>query len=176
MKTNSSLEFAVITGCLRISKESIFTGMNNLEIMSIMSRNYDEYFGFTEEEVQKICRDYGLEHKYELVKEWYNGYVFGDANVYNPWSVIRFIKDLKAYEDEIPHSYWANTSSNSIVRSLIERADEDTKTEIEANKFAVEFLIPDELLTEYFRYQEYSIEQMARFLGYQKELIELRLK
>ena len=131
LKTNSSLEFAVITGCLRISKESIFTGMNNLEIISILSKNYDEYFGFTEQEVKKICSDYKLEQKYELIKEWYNGYIFGNANVYNPWSVIRFIKDLKADENEFPSSYWANTSSNSIVRKLIDVADEDTKAEIE---------------------------------------------
>ena len=131
LKTNSSLEFAVITGCLRISKESIFTGMNNLEIISVLSKNYDEYFGFTDGEVKKICSDYKLEQKYELIKEWYNGYIFGNANVYNPWSVIRFIKDLKADENEFPSSYWANTSSNSIVRKLIDVADEDTKAEIE---------------------------------------------
>ena len=132
LKTNSSLEFAVITGCLRISNESIFTGMNNLDIVSILSKNYDEYFGFTEKDVKKICKDYKLEHKYELIKEWYNGYIFGNTNVYNPWSMIRFIKDLKADENEFPSSYWANTSSNSIVRKLIEIADEDTKREIEA--------------------------------------------
>ena len=132
LKTNSSLEFSVITGCLRISKESIFTGMNNLDIVSILSKNYDEYFGFTKKDVKKICKDYKLEHKYELIKEWYNGYIFGNTNVYNPWSMIRFIKDLKADENEFPSSYWANTSSNSIVRKLIEIADEDTKKEIEA--------------------------------------------
>lgn len=132
LKTNASLEFAVITGCLRISKESIFTGMNNLEIISILSKNYDEYFGFTEQEVEKICIDYHLEKRYDTIKEWYNGYIFGNANVYNPWSVVRYIKDLKADENEFPSSYWANTSSNSIVRSLIDIADEDTKGEIEA--------------------------------------------
>ena len=132
LKTNGSLEFAALTGCLRISKESIFTGMNNLEMISILTKNYAEYFGFTEEEVRQICRDYKLEHKYELIREWYNGYVFGDTNVYNPWSLVRFIKDLKAYEDEFPSAYWANTSSNSIVCSLIEMADEETKKEIES--------------------------------------------
>lgn len=132
LKTNGSLEFAVITGCLRISKESIFTGLNNLDIVSILSDNYDEYFGFTEEDVKKLCRDYRLEHKHELIKDWYNGYVFGSKNVYNPWSVIQFLSDLKENEDVFPAPYWANTSSNSIVRKLIERADEDTKTEIEA--------------------------------------------
>ncbi len=131
LKTNSSLEFAVITGCLRISKESIFTGLNNLEIISILNKSYDEYFGFTPEEVKKICRDYNVQNKYELIKEWYNGYIFGDANVYNPWSVVRFVKDLGFDINEYPSSYWANTSSNNIVKSLIERADDETKKEIE---------------------------------------------
>ncbi len=131
LKTNSSLEFAVITGCLRISKESIFTGMNNLKIISILNMQYDEYFGFTEDEVRRLCSDYHLEHKYDLMKEWYDGYIFGNANVYNPWSIIRFVDDLKENENCFPSSYWANTSSNSIVRKMIERADEDTKGEIE---------------------------------------------
>ncbi|MBO5302941.1 MAG: AAA family ATPase [Lachnospiraceae bacterium] len=132
LKTNSSLEFAVITGCLRISKESIFTGMNNLKINSILSRQYDEYYGFTDAEVQKICEDFHMPHKFEVFKEWYNGYLFGDANVYNPWSVMQFMDDLCEYEEEYPKAYWANTSSNSIVRKLIDVADEDTKAEIEA--------------------------------------------
>ena len=131
LKTNSSLEFAVITGCLRISKESIFTGLNNLEIISILNKSYDEYFGFTPHEVKKICKDYNIENKYELIKEWYNGYIFGDANVYNPWSVVRFVKDLGFDINEYPSSYWANTSSNSIVKNLIDRADDETKAEIE---------------------------------------------
>lgn len=130
-KTNSSLEFAVITGCLRISKESIFTGLNNLEVISILDRNYDEYFGFTEEEVHRLCRDCGLEQKYDLIKEWYNGYLFGKTNVYNPWSVIRYVKALISYEDEFPHSYWANTSSNTVVRKLIDMADDSVKSELE---------------------------------------------
>ena len=131
LKTNSSLEFAVITGCLRISKESIFTGMNNLKIISILNKQYDEYFGFMDEEVQKICEDYRMPQKFDLFKEWYNGYLFGNTNVYNPWSVIQLMDDLCADENQYPKAYWANTSSNSIVRKLIEMADEDTKTEIE---------------------------------------------
>lgn len=131
LKTNPSLEFAVITGCLRISKESIFTGLNNLEIISILNKSYDEYFGFTPAEVEKICGDYNLESKLEEIREWYNGYIFGDATVYNPWSVVRYVKDMKNGE-KFPTSYWANTSSNSIVKSLIERADDITKGEIEA--------------------------------------------
>jgi hypothetical protein len=131
LKTNSSLEFAVITGCLRISKESIFTGMNNLKIISILSKQYGEYFGFTDEEVQKICNDYEMPQKFDTFKDWYDGYLFGDAHVYNPWSVIQLVDDLCEDINQFPKAYWANTSSNSIVRKLIEIADEDTKTEIE---------------------------------------------
>ena len=131
LKTNASLEFAVITGCLRISRESIFTGLNNLDIISILDRNYDEYFGFTEEEVRRLCKDYQLEHKYDIIKEWYNGYIFGGTNVYNPWSVILYIKALKSHEEEYPRFYWANTSSNSIVRRLVEMADDSVKGELE---------------------------------------------
>ncbi len=132
LKTNSSLEFSVITGCLRISRESIFTGLNNLEIISILNKSYDEYFGFIQEDINKMLEDYNLSDKGALIKEWYNGYIFGDAEVYNPWSAVRFVKDLKINNNVFPSSYWANTSSNSIVRSLIERADSVTKKEIES--------------------------------------------
>ena len=131
LKTNSSLEFAVLTGCLRISRESIFTGMNNLKIISILNEQYDEYFGFTDGEVHKICEDYHMPQKYDTFKDWYDGYIFGNTNVYNPWSVIQFMDDLKENINCFPSSYWANTSSNSIVRKLIDIADEDTKGEIE---------------------------------------------
>ena len=131
LKTNSSLEFAVVTGCLRISKESIFTGLNNLKTISILDEMYDEYFGFTDDEVRKMCEDYQLSDKYETFRSWYNGYIFGKANVYNPWSVIRFMDDVSLNHDWFPRSYWANTSSNSIVRKLIEKADDSVKGEIE---------------------------------------------
>ena len=130
-KTNASLEFAVITGCLRISRESIFTGLNNLKVISILDDKYAEYFGFTQEEVRKMCSDYGLSHKYDIIREWYNGYIFGSANVYNPWSVIQFIDDLIENENWYPRSYWANTSSNNVVRRLIELADDSAKSELE---------------------------------------------
>ena len=132
LKTNSSLEFSVITGCLRISKESIFTGLNNLKIISILDDRYAEHFGFTDDEVIKICEDYNMQQKYETIKQWFNGYIFGETNVYNPWSVMQYVDDLKANINRLPKSYWANTSSNSIVKSLIERADDITKGEIEA--------------------------------------------
>ena len=132
LKTNSSLEFSVITGCLRISKEIIFTGLNNLKIISILDDRYAEHFGFTDDEVIKICEDYNIQQKYETIKQWFNGYIFGETNVYNPWSVMQYVDDLKANINRLPKSYWANTSSNSIVKSLIERADDITKGEIEA--------------------------------------------
>ncbi|AKA70496.1 AAA family ATPase [Clostridium scatologenes] len=131
LKTNSSLEFSVITGCLRISRESIFTGLNNLNIISILNDRYAEYFGFSDNEVKELTKYYNMEEKYSLIKEWYNGYIFGNINVYNPWSVIKFIYDLLANINVFPSSYWANTSSNSIVKSLIEKADDETKAEIE---------------------------------------------
>ena len=131
LKTNDSLHFAVITGCLRISKESIFTGLNNLAINSILGTNYGEYFGFTDDEVKAMCDDYNLSHKYAELKEWYNGYYFGDKNVYNPWSAILYMYDHVSDENYYPMSYWANTSSNTIVRELIDRADRSVKDEIE---------------------------------------------
>lgn len=130
-KTNSSLEFAVITGCLRISKESIFTGLNNLKVISILDEKYAEYFGFTQEEVRELCNYYGLSHKYDTVQEWYNGYIFGNVNVYNPWSVIQFIDDMTENENCFPRSYWANTPSNTVVRKLIDMADDSVKSELE---------------------------------------------
>ena len=132
LKTNSALEFAVITGCLRISKESIFTGLNNLNINSILTPDYGEYFGFTDEEVKAALDYYELSDKYEEVRSWYNGYLFGNSNVYNPWSTIMYLRDhIGSNRDYFPQSYWANTSSNGIVKDLIERADNETKREVE---------------------------------------------
>jgi hypothetical protein len=131
LKTNEALEFAVITGCLRITKESIFTGLNNLEVISILNKGYGENFGFTQQEVSKMLDYYELKSKENLIKDWYNGYMFGDSEVYNPWSVLNFVKELRVGETAIPKPYWANTSSNSIVKELVERADNVVKGEIE---------------------------------------------
>ena len=128
----ADLSVRKITGCLRISRESIFTGLNNLSIVSILSPDYGEYFGFTDDEVKEMLGYYGLPDKYGEVQSWYNGYIFGNSNVYNPWSVIMYLRDhIGADRDYFPVSYWANTSSNSIVRDLVERADSATKAEIE---------------------------------------------
>jgi len=130
LKSNPSLFFSVITGCLRVSKESIFTGINNLDVMSITSNRYSEYFGFTEDEVLELLNYYKLGDFMAQIRQWYNGYLFGDSFVYNPWSVIKFLDELRS-GNEHPQSYWANTSSNDIVRSLIDISDLKTKEEIE---------------------------------------------
>ncbi|MGN0414805.1 MAG: AAA family ATPase [Agathobacter sp.] len=131
LKTNDALEFAIVTGCLRISKESIFTGLNNLEINSVLSNNYAEYFGFTGEEVEQMLKNYGLEEKLSEVKLWYDGYLFGETEVYNPWSIINYVKTAISESQPFPKPYWSNTSSNSIIRELVEEADSDTKEEIQ---------------------------------------------
>lgn len=131
LKTNPSLEFSVITGCLRISKESIFTGLNNLEIFSVLNHSYSEYFGFDESEVRHMLDFYEIPDKYDEIREWYDGYRFGDTDTYNPWSVINYVKAAVTNPSAIPRPYWANTSSNSIIRVLVEQADYTVKQELE---------------------------------------------
>lgn len=132
LKTNKYLEFAVMTGCLRISKESIFTGLNNLEIISILSVHYSEHFGFTEIEMDDMLKYYGLEEKKETIKDWYDGYLFGNTEVYNPWSIVRYVKDSYYGSHGFPISYWGTTSSNSIVRTMVEKANDlQTKSDLE---------------------------------------------
>ncbi|MDC7287969.1 ATP-binding protein [Blautia schinkii] len=131
LKTNPNLEFAVITGCLRISKESIFTGLNNLDIYSILNPDFADSFGFTEKEVMDALSYYGIEQKSDEVREWYNGYCFGDKDIYNPWSIINYVKAASRNPKTYPKPYWSNTSSNSIVRELVEKADFETREEIE---------------------------------------------
>lgn len=132
LKTNKYLEFAVMTGCLRISKESIFTGLNNLEIISILSVHYSEHFGFTEIEIDDMLKYYGLEEKKEIIKDWYDGYLFGNTEVYNPWSIVRYVKDSYYGSHGFPISYWGTTSSNSIVRTMVEKANDlQTKSDLE---------------------------------------------
>ena len=132
LKTNDSLQFAVLTGCMRISKESIFTGLNNLRVLSISDVWFDEYFGFTDREVKELLEYYDLSYNYELIKEWYDGYQFGNVDVYCPWDVINYCDLLRVDKDAQPRNYWANTSSNDAVRKFIQNADQGTtKREIE---------------------------------------------
>jgi len=130
-KTNDSLKFAVLTGCLRISKESIFTGLNNFKVYTVKDVRYKEYFGFTDAEVRQMLEYYGLEDQYDAVKEWYDGYLFGNLGIYCPWDVINYCGDLRDGSVSEPQNYWVNTSSNDIVRKFISRATASTKSEIE---------------------------------------------
>lgn len=131
LKTNDSLAFAVLTGCLRITKESIFTGLNNFKVLSILDPRFDEQFGFTDYEVKKILEDYGLASHFEETKEWYDGYHFGKADIYCPWDVINYVDQLKYDQTAEPQDFWSNSSGNAIVRRLIDKADVSTKNEIE---------------------------------------------
>lgn len=131
LKTNDCLQFGVVTGCLRISRESIFTGLNNLDIYSVRNVEFGEYFGFAQPEIDEMLAYYGLEDKRTEVKEWYDGYRFGETEIYNPWSILKYVKSVLANPKAFPESYWANTSSNSIIHELIENADGETKAEME---------------------------------------------
>lgn len=133
LKSNPFMEFSVITGCLRITKESIFTGLNNLKINSILSASYDEYFGFLQPEVDAMAEYYGIRggSARDLIKKWYDGYTFGLKAVYNPWSVINYVESVYVNRQALPVPYWANTSSNKIVRTLVEQAELSTKEELE---------------------------------------------
>ena len=123
LKTNDHLYFAVLTGCLRIAKESIFTGLNNMKVMTISDVQYDEYFGFTDEEVRALLRYYEISDAYDIMKEWYDGYHFGDTDIYCPWDVICYCDKLRSDRAAAPGNYWSNTSSNDIVRHFIDMSD-----------------------------------------------------
>ena len=132
LKTNEYLQFAVLTGCLRISKESIFTGLNNLKVNTITDTRYAEYFGFTSEEVKELLEYYELSDRFDTVKEWYDGYRFGDEEVYCPWDVINYCSDVMPGDEREPENYWANTSGNGMVRRFIDKANQQTRNEIES--------------------------------------------
>ena len=131
LKTNDSLYFAVLTGCLRISKESIFTGLNNLKVHTISDVRYNEYFGFTDADVDEMLAFYGLSSYKDVICDWYDGYRFGDTDVYCPWDVINYCDELLADPCAEPENYWANTSGNDLIRRLLKKANQSTKNEVE---------------------------------------------
>ncbi len=131
LKTNDALQFAVLTGCLRVSKESIFTGLNNFDVNTIIDVEHDEHFGFTDQEVLRLLTDYGLQDHFGEAKAWYDGYRFGNADVYCPWDVINYAKKLVADPQAEPRAFWINTSSNDLVKDFVEDADKNTQDEIE---------------------------------------------
>ena len=131
LKTNDSLKFAVLTGCLRISRESIFTGLNNYKVYTVKDVRYKEYFGFTDAEIRQMLEYYGVSDQYHAVKEWYDGYLFGNLGIYCPWDVINYCGDLRDGSATKPQNYWVNTSSNDIIRRFLVKADAVTRDEIE---------------------------------------------
>ena len=131
LKTNEYLQFAVLTGCLRVSKKSIFTGLNNFKVLSITDTRFDEQFGFTENEVRLLLEAYQMESHMTEIKEWYDGYRFGDADIYCPWDVINHVSTLCSAPEAEPQTYWINSSGNDLVKRFIDKADKTTRDEIE---------------------------------------------
>lgn len=172
LKTNPYLEFSVITGCLRISKESIFTGLNNLEIISILNKDYDEYFGFVESEVGHMLEVYQCQDKMDVIRQWYDGYLFGDTKVYNPWSVINFVKRLCSDKEAFPTAVWSNTSSNSIIRDLVYRADTLVQDEIESLVCgaSIEKKVHEDITYEDIYKSEDNLWNFLFFTGYLKQI------
>ena len=177
LKTNEFLQFAVLTGCLRISKESIFTGLNNFKVMSITDSRFDEQFGFTDEEVKKLLSDYDMDSHFDEVKEWYDGYHFGRADVYCPWDVINHADHLRDDGDAKPQTYWINSSGNSLVRRLINRADSSTKDEIERliSGEAIEKVIRQDLTYDEIENSIDNIWSVLFTTGYLTKIGEVKL-
>jgi len=177
LKDNPHLGFSVITGCLRISKESIFTGMNNLNVVSILSERYDEYFGFTQDEMDAMLRHYNQECKAEIVREWYDGYVFGNTEVYNPWSSINVVSNWIKNINRFPEPHWANTSGNDIVRTLIDRVDSEAKTELETliARGTISKTIHEDITYDEIHKNANNLWNFMFFTGYLKKTGEGRL-
>ena len=175
LKTNECMEFAVITGCLRITRESIFTGLNNLTVNSVLSRNYAEYFGFTETETRRMLKDYGLECKMGEVGRWYDGYLFGDTEVYNPWSIVNYVKDVSSHIHALPKPYWSNVSSNSIVRELVEKSDGNAQKTVIEGLLAgnsIEIAVQEDVTYENIYASQDNLWSFLFFTGYLKKTAE----
>ena len=174
LKTNDALEFAVVTGCLRISKESIFTGLNHLEISTVYSSGFEEYFGFTQEETEKMLIDYGMEDRIREAKEWYDGYLFGKTEVYNPWSIVNYVKSIAIMQMTYPRPFWANTSSNQIIKDLVWNADEEMKKELDLliQGGTIERKIHEEITYEDIYESDDNLWNYLFFTGYLKKVAE----
>nr|MCR4908973.1 ATP-binding protein [Lachnospiraceae bacterium] len=167
-------ELAVVTGCLRISRESIFTGLNNLEVNSINGETFGEYFGFTQQETEDILIANGLNDKIEEVRDWYDGYLFGETEVYNPWSVIKYVKVHRESHDKFPEPYWSNTSSNSIIKDLVNNADGDMKEELNRliDGGTIEKKIHEDITYGDINESEDNLWNFLFFTGYMKKVSE----
>lgn len=168
LKDNSSLKFAVITGCLKIAKESIFTGTNNFVSDTISSTRYNEYYGFTQQDVDKLLADAEIEEKADLIKEWYDGYNFGEIDVYCPWDVMNYVRDLRIDPDMKPASYWKNTSDNAIIRSFIDYSGAAIKKKLEIliSGGSIRQQIEENLTYDYLHSSEENLWSILYLTGY----------
>lgn len=168
LKDNSSLKFAVITGCLKIAKESIFTGTNNFVSDTISSTRYNEYYGFTQQDVDKLLADVEIEEKADLIKEWYDGYNFGEIDVYCPWDVMNYVRDLRINPDMKPASYWKNTSDNAIIRSFIDYSGAAIKKKLEIliSGGSIRQQIEENLTYDYLHSSEENLWSILYLTGY----------
>ena len=168
LKDNSALKFAVITGCLKIAKESIFTGTNNFVSDTIATTRFNEYFGFTQQEVDKILKDAGMEDKKAVIKEWYDGYQFGGCDVYCPWDVMNYFQDLKRNPDAKPISYWKNTSDNAIIRSFIDQSGSTISKKLEMLMAgeSIDQQIEENLTYDYLHSSEDNLWSILYLTGY----------
>ena len=176
LKTNDALKFGVVTGCLRISKESIFTGLNHLKINSVMDDTFSEGFGFTEQETERMLIDYGIEDRIPEAKEWYNGYLFGDTQIYNPWSVISYVDSIVNDGRKFARPFWANTSSNQIIKDMIWHADEAMKQELDVliKGGTIEKQIHEDITYDDIHESEDNLWNFLFFTGYMKKVSERR--
>ena len=174
LKTNPYLEKSVITGCLRISKESIFTGLNNLETDSVLHTRYGDVFGFTQEEVEAMLAYYNLNEQIEEVKKWYDGYLFNNFEIYNPWSILKYVNDRKDHVTQFPLPYWSNTSSNSIVHEMVEDADEDARRDLETlmDSGTIEKIVHEEITYADIHKSQDNLWNFLFFTGYLKKMGE----
>mgnify|MGYP000780756105 CR=1 FL=1 len=168
LKTNEFLQFAVLTGCLRISKESIFTGLNNFKVMSITDSRFDEQFGFTDKEVRKLLSDYGMDSHFDEIKEWYDGYHFGRADVYCPWDVMNYLLELQRNPKAKPVSYWKNTSDNAVIRSFIDYAGSNITGKLETLLAGGTIVqrVDENLTYDYLHSSEENLWSMLYLTGY----------
>ena len=174
LKTNPYLEKGIITGCLRISKESIFTGLNNLEVDSVLHTRYADSFGFTEAEVQEMLAYYALSSALPEVKEWYDGYLFNRIEIYNPWSILKYVNDRKDHVTQFALPYWSNTSSNSIIREMVGEADEEAKEDLETliNGGTIEKRVHEDITYGDIHQSQDNLWNFLFFTGYLKKISE----
>ena len=177
LKTNDALELAVVTGCLRISRESIFTGLNNLNTISIRSGSFSEAFGFTEEETMQLLSDYGMDEKAEEVREWHDGYLFGDSDIYNPWSLTKYVYEHLSLPNALPEPYWSNTSSNSVIKDLVFHADEKVREELDVliGWGTIEKKIHEDITYADIHKSSDNLWNFLFFTGYMRKVSERRI-